>query len=173
MIHIRGEWRQRVVGVVLQDEESIGEGKTPRARDAVRVPRLGWFAKRAFDVVAATMGLLLFAPILLITSIAIKLDSRGPILIRETLYGYKNRAIEVRKFRVVTVRPEGERIDLPLTWVGQILRRTGIDELPQLFNVLRGEMSIIGPRPCTHPTALLNRDKPGLTDWAQIVSFPE
>jgi lipopolysaccharide/colanic/teichoic acid biosynthesis glycosyltransferase len=93
------------------------------------------------------MGLILFAPILLIASIAIKLDSRGPIFIRKTLYRYDNRAIKVLKFRVVTTCVEGDRINPRVTQVGQILSETGIDELPQLFNVLRGEMSIVGPRP--------------------------
>jgi lipopolysaccharide/colanic/teichoic acid biosynthesis glycosyltransferase len=100
--------------------------------------------KRLFDIVAATMGLILFSPILLVTSIAIKLVSQGPIFIRETLYGYNNRAIQVLKFRVVTACAEGNRIDPRVIQVAQILSQTGIDELPQLFDVLRGEMSIVG-----------------------------
>jgi lipopolysaccharide/colanic/teichoic acid biosynthesis glycosyltransferase len=85
------------------------------------------------------MGLTLFAPILLIISIAVKLGSRGPIFVRETKYRY-DRAIKVLKFRVVA------RTNPRVTQVGQILNQTGIDELPQLFDVLRGEMSILGRR---------------------------
>jgi polysaccharide biosynthesis protein PslA len=92
------------------------------------------------------MGLTLFAPILLITAIAIKLDTLGPIFIRKTLYRYDNRAIKVLKFRVVTTGVEGDRVNSGVTRVGQILSQSGIDELPQLFNVLRGEMSIFGRR---------------------------
>ena len=126
-------------GVTLRDKDLIDEGY-PAA--AVRLPaRLDELARRIFDLLAATMCLILFASILLLTSVAIKLDSRGPILIRETRYGYKNRAIYISKFRVAMVCSEGEQINRRLTRVGQLLRQTGIDELPQLFNVLRGEMS--------------------------------
>jgi putative colanic acid biosysnthesis UDP-glucose lipid carrier transferase len=139
------------------------------ARSVVQAPWPARIAKRMFDIVAATMTLMLFAPILMIIAIAIKLDSPGPILVRQMLYGYKNRAIEVRKFR--TVWAKGGHIKPPPTRIGQILRRSGIDELPQLINVLSGDMSIIGPRPCDHPSALLNKYKPGITDWARIIGF--
>jgi lipopolysaccharide/colanic/teichoic acid biosynthesis glycosyltransferase len=128
-------------------------------------------ARRVFDVVAATMGLILFSPILLITSIAIKLDSRGPILIRETLFGYENRPIQVLKFRLVRDCSENDRTSPRLTRVGRIIRWTGIEELPRLFNVLSGEMSIVGPHPHPHPRASLNRAKPGVTRWSAIVGF--
>jgi polysaccharide biosynthesis protein PslA len=97
--------------------------------------------KRVLDVVAAIIGIILFAPILVTISLAVKLGSRGPIFVRETKYGYDNRAIKVLKFRVMAAR-----INLRVTQVGQILSQTGIDELPQLFDVLRGEMSILGRR---------------------------
>ena len=101
--------------------------------------------KRTIDVVLAAMGLILFSPILLITSIAIKLDSRGPIFIREPQFGCENRAIQVFKFRSVVDCGEGDHNKpLRLSRVGQIIRQTGIDELPLFFNVLRGEMPIIG-----------------------------
>ena len=112
---------------------------------------------------AATMGLTLFSPLLLITSIAIKLDAPGPILVRETLYGYKNRPIQILGFRLVATCTENDRTSPRLTRVGRILSQTGIDELPRLFNVLRGEMSIVGPPPCPRRDALLNRVKPGMT----------
>jgi len=102
--------------------------------------------KRVFDIVAAAMGLILFAPILLIAAIALKRDSRGPIFIRKTLYGDDNRAVQAVRFRVVSACEEGYRIKPGVAQVGQILSQAGIDELPQLFNVLRGEMSIVGRR---------------------------
>jgi lipopolysaccharide/colanic/teichoic acid biosynthesis glycosyltransferase len=129
--------------------------------------------KRAFDIVAAGIGLLLFSPILLIVSIAIKLDSRGPVFCRETLYGYKDRGIRVFKFRSMTACAEADRT---LTRVGQVLRQTGIEDIPQLLNVLLGEMSIVGPRPYASRQhlfeyglmPLLNGFKPGMTGLAQI-----
>jgi lipopolysaccharide/colanic/teichoic acid biosynthesis glycosyltransferase len=125
--------------------------------------RLDQSAKRLFDMAAATMGLILFSPLLLITSIAIKLDAPGPILVRETLYGYKNRPIQILGFRLVAAYAENDRTSSRLTRVGRILSQTGIDELPRLFNVLRGDMSIVGPPPNPHRDALLNRVKPGMT----------
>jgi lipopolysaccharide/colanic/teichoic acid biosynthesis glycosyltransferase len=101
--------------------------------------------KRAFDMLAATMCLLLLSPILLMTSIAIKLTP-GPIFVREPLYGSNDRPIWVLKFRLVTTCAESDHVKPSITWVGQILSETGIDELPQLFNVLRGEISIVGRR---------------------------
>jgi len=127
-------------------------------------------AKRMVDIAAATLGLLMFSPILLVASVAIKLDSRAPVLIRETRYGYKNRPIQLLRFRLVKVCAENGRTRPRPTRVGRILDQTGIDELPQLFNVLRGQMSIAGPRPCRRPAALLNSVKPGIIRWAQIVA---
>jgi lipopolysaccharide/colanic/teichoic acid biosynthesis glycosyltransferase len=122
--------------------------------------------KRVLDIVIATIGLLLFSPILIITSITIKLDSRGPVFCRETLYGYKNRSIRVFKFRSMT----------RLSNVSQALRRTGMSDLPRLFNVLRGDMSIVGP--CLYANRqdtfdcdlvpLLKTFKPGITGLAQM-----
>jgi len=98
--------------------------------------------KRVVDIVVATMGLILFAPIFLLASLAISLDSAGPIFFREALPG--NQAITALKFRVAFA-PDN-RINQRMTRVGKIMSLTGIDELPQLINVLRGEMSIVGRR---------------------------
>ena len=166
----------------MHDDKLTGRDSYATALgDGARTFKLDQRAKRVFDIVAATMGLILFAPILLVTSIAIKLDSRGPIFIRETLYGCNNRAIQVLKFRLVTACAEAIRINPRATRVGRILRRAGIDELPQLFNVLRGEMSIVGPRPHAgrrdlfehQSTLLLIGVKPGLTGWAQVIGREE
>jgi Undecaprenyl-phosphate glucose phosphotransferase len=141
--------------------------------------------KRAFDITAASLGLLLLSPFLAVVSIAIKLDSRGPVLFRQTRHGYNNETIRVFKFRSMCVMEDGHsckqatRNDTRITRMGHRMRCTNIDELPQLLNVLLGEMSIVGPRP--HPIALnkvfqqqispLSRRhnvRPGITGWAQV-----
>src|SRR5215475_607258 len=145
-------------------------------------------AKRIFDLTAAAAGLILLSPLLALVAIAIKLDSRGPVLFRQTRHGYNNETIKVFKFRSMTKLEDGDnfvqaaRNDSRITRVGAILRRTNIDELPQLINVLRGEMSIVGPRP--HGTAhnrmfegkisVFSRRhvvKPGITGWAQVNGY--
>lgn len=129
--------------------------------------------RRSFDIVAATAGLALFSPLYLIACLAIRVDSRGPIFLRQARLGYKNRAIDVLTFRSVTSDTEANKC---MTRVGRILRRSGIDRLPQLFNVLRGDMSIVGPRPHADHHDLLKKDlmqllkgvRPGMTGLAQI-----
>jgi polysaccharide biosynthesis protein PslA len=125
--------------------------------------------RRVFSFTAAAIGLVLFAPILLVTSIAIKLDSPGSIFIREPHLGRGNQRIGLFKFRFVSAGRDGNT-PTQLTRVGRILGETGIDELPQLFNVLRGESSLIGPPPSKCPNPLLNKIKPGMIQWAQIVA---
>ena len=117
-------------------------------------PPIGPFAgevvplsKRIFDLVTAAAGVLLFAPILGLVSLAIKLESRGPVFSREVRYGYKNRAIRVLKFRAHALSDSDDTCCPALTHVGRILRRTGIDQLPQLFSVIAGDLSIVGPQP--------------------------
>jgi len=129
--------------------------------------------------------LIILSPLFLIVSIAIKLDSRGPVFFRQKRHGFNNEPIRVLKFRSMTSAEDGDQFtqavknDPRVTRVGRILRRTNIDELPQLINVLQGDMSIVGPRP--HATAhnkifqakigpLSRRHivKPGITGWAQV-----
>jgi len=130
--------------MALRGDKSTGR-ESDTAAPGVPAFALDQRIKRIFGVVAAAMGLILFAPILLITSIAIKLDSRGPIFVRETQFGCENRAIQVFRFRLVDACGEGNCNKPPrLTRVGRIISQSGIEELPQLFNVLRGEMSIVG-----------------------------
>jgi Undecaprenyl-phosphate glucose phosphotransferase len=145
-------------------------------------------AKRVFDVVVATSALVVLSPLLAMVAIAIKLDSRGPVLFRQTRHGYNNEIIKVFKFRTMTKVEDGDHFvqavqnDERLTRVGRLLRRANIDELPQLINVLSGEMSTVGPRP--HATAhnkmfegkisLFSRRhvvKPGITGWAQVNGY--
>ena len=109
--------------------------------------------KRAFDIVASGLGLLVLSPVLLGVALLIKLSSRGPVLFRHERVGRNFRPFSMYKFR--TMVPDAPRLGGPLTagddpritTIGRVLRKTKVDELPQLFNVLRGEMSLVGPRP--------------------------
>jgi Undecaprenyl-phosphate glucose phosphotransferase len=145
--------------------------------------------KRVFDLCAAITGLILLAPLFLMVAIAIKLDSRGPVFFRQLRHGYNKEPISVFKFRSMNVMEnssdfikQAQKDDPRVTRIGRMLRRSNIDELPQLLNVLRGEMSIVGPRP--HATAhdrmfeeLLppysrrHRIKPGISGWAQVNGY--
>ncbi len=141
--------------------------------------------KRAFDICLASCIGLLLLPLLIIVSISIKLDSAGPVIFTQTRNGLRNRTFKIYKFRTLSTLEDGAvirqvtRNDPRLTRVGQLLRNLGIDELPQLLNVLKGEMSLIGPRPhaVAHNAhyaaaidnyALRHDVKPGLSGWAQI-----
>ncbi len=138
------------------------------------------------DRILALVILLLCAPILIIIAIQVKLSSPGPIIFRQVRHGWDGRKVEVWKFRTMYLHkePEGQviqakRHDSRITPIGQILRRTSLDELPQFFNVLQGSMSIVGPRPHAVEHNILYRDeidqymkrhivKPGITGWAQV-----
>jgi Undecaprenyl-phosphate glucose phosphotransferase len=140
--------------------------------------------KRIFDIVAATAGLVILSPLLLFASAAVVLDSRGPVFFVQIRHGYNNQSIRVLKFRTMYVSEQGEfrqasKGDARITPMGRLFRITGIDELPQLWNILCGEMSAVGPRPhaIQHNELFTPRIesfyrrhtvKPGLTGWAQV-----
>ena len=143
------------------------------------------FAKRALDVVGASAALLFFLPVLLVTALAIKFDSPGPVLFRQRRSGFNAKRFLIFKFRTMTVMEndaivsQATRHDPRVTSLGRVLRATSIDELPQLFNVLLGDMSLIGPRPhaVAHDDqygkiladyAYRHHVKPGITGWAQV-----
>lgn len=140
--------------------------------------------KRSIDVVGAAIGLVLLAPIFVIAALLIKLDSPGPVMFSQLRYGFNLEPFRIYKFRSLTVLEEGRSVtqvcrdDARVTNVGRWLRRSNIDELPQLFNVFRGDMSLVGPRPhaLVHEQefgrsiaayARRHNMKPGITGWAQ------
>ena len=142
--------------------------------------------KRFLDVTASFLGLVLLSPLMLAVSILIKIDSRGPVIFRQTRIGRNGKVFEIYKFRSMCVGAEktGSGVysgkgDARVTRIGKILRATSIDELPQLLNILKGEMSFVGPRPplTDHPwkyeeyTDFQKRMfevRPGITGWAQV-----
>lgn len=146
---------------------------------------LGGWAKRIEDLVIGSLVLCVAAIPMLIAAIAIKVTSPGPVLFRQRRYGLNGREIRVLKFRTMTVCEDGDVIkqasanDSRVTRIGMFLRRTSLDELPQFFQVITGEMSVVGPRP--HAVAhneeyrrvidgymLRHKVKPGITGWAQV-----
>jgi lipopolysaccharide/colanic/teichoic acid biosynthesis glycosyltransferase len=139
-------------------------------------------SKRAFDFVTALLGLVILSPLLLLVALLVKLDSPGPVLFRQERMGKGFRPFRIHKFRTMVhdAPSKGGPItfgaDPRITRLGRVLRQTKIDELPQLINVLRGEMSFVGPRPEVRPYVELFREDyeeilrvlPGITDLASV-----
>jgi Undecaprenyl-phosphate glucose phosphotransferase len=174
------------VGEILTSSGVAGLGDITTVQ-VLRPPlsTLDIFVKRLFDITAALVGLILLSPLLVIVACAIKLNSRGPAFFRQERHGYNNQTISVLKFRSMfvsdTATPfvQTAKNDPRVTGIGRLIRSTSIDELPQLLNVLRGEMSIVGPRPhaTAHnamfearipPFSRRHNVKPGITGWAQV-----
>lgn len=147
----------------------------------------GHAGKRGLDIAIATLAILCLSPLMLAIALAIRLDSPGLVLFRQQRYGLERRRFRIYKFR--TMRHEADtgfrqavREDCRITRVGRVLRRVNLDELPQLFNILTGDMALVGPRP--HPVELDEKFaplienywwrysvRPGITGWAQVNGF--
>jgi polysaccharide biosynthesis protein PslA len=145
-------------------------------------------SKRVFDMILASIALVLITPLFLLLAGLIKLDSRGPVFFRQRRRGFNHEEFGIWKFRTMTALEDGDVVrqatqnDMRVTRIGRLLRAYSLDELPQLFNVIRGEMSLVGPRPhavahdrffekriALYPRRLNMR--PGITGWAQVNGF--
>lgn len=144
------------------------------------------FFKRFFDIAASLAAIVVLSPLMLVTAVAVKLDSNGPVIFKQERLGLNGKVFNIYKFRSMCCGAEhmGTGVysgddDVRVTRVGKILRKTSIDELPQLINILKGEMSFIGPRPplTYHPWDISEYTpqqlkmfdvRPGITGWAQI-----
>ena len=177
--------------VGMRLDKQIASDGSPPILSVLRKPQseLDWLVKRSFDFVTSLGLLIALSPLLALTALAIRMDSPGPILFRQPRLGLNNKEFNVLKFRSMYVeqadleaREQTKRNDSRVTRVGAWLRRLSIDELPQLFNVLAGDMSLVGPRPhalgmqvkdrlcdeIVHEYAVRHRMRPGITGWAQV-----
>ena len=145
--------------------------------------------KRTMDIIGAIIAIIIFSPVMLVTAILVKTTSKGPLIYKQERVGLHNQIFQMYKFRSMEVQsPKAERKawtvrnDPRVTKVGKIIRRTSIDELPQLFNILKGDMSLVGPRPERPffvekfreeiPRYMVKHQvRPGLTGWAQVNGY--
>ena len=150
---------------------------------------LNWVSKRAVDIAGAFLGILISSPVMLLAALAVRLTSRGPVIFKQERVGLHNKTFKMYKFRTMEVqKPTSEQKawtvkgDPRVTKVGKFLRCTSLDELPQLFNILMGEMSLVGPRPERPlfvekfkeeiPRYMIKHQvRPGLTGWAQVNGY--
>jgi polysaccharide biosynthesis protein PslA len=170
---------------------ALAKAQEEAAPAATHASVCGWrgTAKRALDIIVALNAILVFSPVFILVPILIKLEDPGPVFFRQKRFGYGNKLFDCLKFRSMYVKDCSsdeirltERIDPRVTRIGKFIRRTSLDELPQFLNVLKGDMSVVGPRP--HPPGVKAGErtyeeviphfadryqvKPGLTGLAQV-----
>lgn len=198
ILHLLAKLRHLPVDVALVPEfigvrvdKQVIRDAHPPILNVSRKPQSGLdrVVKRSFDILAASGALIALSPLLLTSALAIKLTSAGPVFFRQPRMGFNNRKFHVFKFRSMytncsdlEAKQQTQRNDARITKVGNLLRKTSIDELPQLINVLKGDMSLVGPRPhalgmqvgnrlcdeIVREYAVRHRMKPGITGWAQV-----
>lgn len=145
--------------------------------------------KRVMDIIGASVAIIMFSPIMIVAAIAVKITSKGPIIFKQERVGLHNKTFKMYKFRSMEIQPVEEekkgwtkKNDPRVTKVGKVLRKTSIDELPQFFNVIKGDMSLIGPRPERPlfvekfkeeiPRYMIKHQvRPGITGWAQVSGY--
>ena len=150
---------------------------------------INWVAKRTVDIIGSTLGIILSSPIMIAAAIAVKCSGDGPVIFKQERVGLHNKTFKMYKFRTMEMqKPSAEqkgwtvKDDPRVTKAGKILRKTSLDELPQLFNILMGEMSLVGPRPERPqfvdkfkeeiPRYMIKHQvRPGLTGWAQVNGY--
>lgn len=167
--------------------ETIGKSKLINMRSN-RLENIGWsMLKRGCDILASALGLVLFSPFLLLIALGVKLSSPGPVFFKQKRVGYQRKTFTMLKFRSMKMNSEQDTAwsrerDDRRTPFGAFIRKTSLDELPQLINVLKGDMSLVGPRPElphfveqfkeTIPLYMVKHQvKPGMTGWAQVNGY--
>lgn len=176
-----------LAGTVASSRQLQGEVRRHDFEIVMSRPRAKISGKRAFDLVVSALALIALCPLLVLVACLIAVESRGPVLFRQRRHGYGGATFEVFKFRTMRHVPNAifsqcMPNDQRITRIGRFLRKSSLDELPQLINVLHGDMSLVGPRP--HPVELdtefaavlphyMDRylAKPGITGWAQVLGF--